>query len=85
MIKTYETTPQDTLQTCTTRALDALGALKDATTTFRRLPVPDGITEREMHESVSRKLKTVHGEIMAVLFVTAMMVDSLTQQIPQKH
>jgi hypothetical protein len=85
MSKTHETVPQGTLQTCTTRALDALGALKDATTTFRRLPVPAGTTEREMHESISRKLKKVHAEIMAVLFVTSMMVDSSTPQIPQKH
>jgi hypothetical protein len=85
MIKTYETVPRDTLQACTTRALGALAALKDATTTFRQLPVPYVITEREMHESISRKLKTVRGEIMAVLFVTSMMVDSLTPQIPQKH
>jgi len=85
MIKTYETVQQDTLQTCTTRALDALGALKEATATFRQLPVPAGTAEREMHESISRKLKLVQGEIMAVLFVTSMMVDSSTPQIPRKH
>jgi hypothetical protein len=85
MIKTDETVHQDTLQTCTTRALDALGALKDATSTFRRLPVPAGTTEREMHEAISRKLKKVHAEIMAVLFVTSTLVDSATPQVPQKH
>ena len=85
MSKSHEAVQQDTLQTCTTRALDALGALKEATTTFRQLPAPIGLTEKEMHESISRKLKQVHAEIMAVLFVTSMIVDSSTPQVPQKH
>jgi hypothetical protein len=85
MSKTHETAQQETLRTCTTRALDALGALKEATTTFRRLPEPIGTTEKEMHENISRKLKQVHGEIMAVLFVTSMMVDSTMPQVPQMH
>jgi len=84
MIK-YETVQQDTLQTCTTRALDALGVLKDATSTFRRLPLPAGTTEREMYESISRKLKTAHAEIMALLFATSMLVDRSTPQVPEKH
>jgi hypothetical protein len=85
MSKAHETVQQETLRTCTTRALDALGALKEATTTFRRLPEPISIKEKEMYENISRNLKQVHGEIMAVLFVTSMMVDSTMPQVPQKH
>jgi len=83
--KTPGTTERETLKKCSTRALDALGALKQATTTFQRLPPASCATEKELREEISKNLKQVHCEIMSVLFATSMIVDSTVPHVPRQH
>ena len=83
--KPAETVERETLKKCSTRALDALGALKQATSTFQRLPPPSCDTEKELREVISKSLKQVHCEIMSVLFVTSMVVDSKIPHLPRQH
>lgn len=85
MSKNPETAERESLKTCATRALEALGALKKAITTFRQLPQPKDVMEREMHDEIARRLKVVYGEIMAVVFATSMAIDTTTPQIPRIH
>jgi len=85
MSKARATTEQETLRTCTTRALDALAALKEATKSLDRLPAPRDATEQDLHDEIANRLKRVHCEIMAVVFATSMVVDSLVPQVPNVH
>jgi hypothetical protein len=85
MSKAPEAAERETLRTCTTRALDALDALKLAMATFRQLPAPRDTTEKDMQDEISKRLKEVYGEIMAVVFVTSTVVDSMTPQVPRFH
>jgi hypothetical protein len=80
-----EKSNQETLRACTTHALDALGALKEVNAALRRLPVPAGGSEVELHEHIARMLKQVHSEMMQVLFVTSLVVDSTMPQRPRQH
>lgn len=85
MSKNPEPAERDTLRTCSTRALNALGTLKHAIATFRQLSEPKDITERDLRDEISKNLKQVHLEIMAVLFATSMLVDSTVPQVPRIH
>ncbi len=85
MSKASDTPEQAALRTCTTKALEALAALNLATETLKRLTVPDDATDKRLHQEISRNLKQVHGEVMAVLFVTTMVVESPVPQVPCQH
>jgi hypothetical protein len=80
-----DTPEQAALRTCTTKALEALAGLNLATETLRRLTVPSDATDKKLHQEIFRNLKRVHGEVMAVLFVTTMVVESTVPQVPRKH
>jgi hypothetical protein len=85
MNKTSDTPEQAALRTCTTKALEALAALNLATETLKRLAAPSDPSDKKLHLEISRNLKQVHGEVMAVLFVTTMVVESTVPQVPCQH
>jgi hypothetical protein len=85
MNKAGDTPEQAALRTCTTKALEALAGLNLATETLRRLTVPSDSTDKKLHQEILRNLKRVHGEVMAVLFVTTMVVESTVPQVPCQH
>jgi hypothetical protein len=85
MSKASDTPEQAALRTCTTKALEALAALNVATETLKRLSIPRDASDKRLHQEISRNLKQVHGEVMGVLFVTTMLVESTIPQVPCQH
>ena len=73
------------LRTCTTKALEALAGLNLVTETLKRLAVPNDATDKRLYQEISRNLKQVHGEVMTVLFVTTMVVESTVPQVSSQH
>jgi hypothetical protein len=85
MSKASDKPEQAALRTCTTKALEALAALNLATETLERLAGPSNAAGNKLHIEIARNLKQVHSEIMAVLFVTTMVVESTVPQVPCQH
>ena len=85
MSNVRETAEQQILRVCTTRALEARAALKNAITVLQQLPEPHDITEREKHQVLAGALKRANAEIFEILFCSSMAVESALPQMPRGH
>jgi hypothetical protein len=75
---------QEVLRNCTTRALEARSAIRQAILSFERLPEPEDSVAKEAHKSVSLLLKRANAEVFEILFCSSLAFDSLEPQVP-KH
>ena len=73
---------QEVMRKCTARALEARSAIMQAISSFKELPQPGDLLEREAHERISRLLKRANAEVFEILFCSSLAIDSVEPQVP---
>jgi len=78
-------TEQLALQACTTHALEARATLKRAAAMLDEWSYPRSLREHELHQAIEIAVKKAALDVLQILCLSSLAVDSHVPQVPMRN